>query len=499
LLELKVKFIDIDPNYPLVILNKEDMADIAANTTDRVEVTYGNKSKIVVVDSTEKLVKKGYIGLNRKAMKYGITSGTKVFIDPAETPESVEYIKKKLKGIELSRKECNTIIDDINANKLSDIELGAFVSAIYVHDYTPKELVAITERMVSTGIQFKWKNNTVVADKHCIGGVPGNRTTPIVIAIAATCGITIPKTSSRAITSPAGTADTLEVFCNVNLTMKQIEKIVEKTGACFAWGGSVDLAPSDDKIIKAEYPLSLDPEGQLIASVLAKKKAIGSNAVVIDIPYGFESKVDSLENAEKLAGKFKMVGKKLDMNVDCAITHGNQPIGNGIGPVLECIDIIEVLNGRGPDDLREKCLELAGILLRLVGKGDIKTAENILDSKKALKKFNDIIVMQGGKKDIDLYKLLGKYKKTIFAKSNGKVTKIFNKQITRIARIAGAPKDKGAGIYLYTKLDTNIKKGDRLFDIYAETEFKLKHALYLLKAKNPVLIEAKKGILVEEI
>ncbi len=498
MLKLKAKYLDIEPRYPLVIMNIDDAKEIGANNTDRVLVTFKKKSKIVVVETTATIVPAGSIGLNRSAMKYGIKADDYLYVDPAEKPVSVEYIKKKLRGAELTKKECEVIISDINDNKINDIELGAYVSAIYMHDFTDRELIAVTKKMVSTGATFKWNNDNVV-DKHSIGGVPGNRVTPIIVAIATSCGLVMPKTSSRAITSPSGTADTLEVWCNVDQPTDKIQEVIDKTGGCFVWGGNMDVAPTDDKIIRGEYPLSVDPEGQLLASVMAKKAAMGAKAVVIDIPFGFESKVESLSKARSLARRFKALGKSMGVKIECAVTRGEQPIGHGIGPVLECMDILSVLEGKGPKDLREKSLELSGMLLKLTKKGDRKTAEDILNSGMALKKFRQIIVAQEGNPDLNLHALVGRHAVSVKASRSGTVTRIYNKSISRIARIAGAPKDRGAGIYMHVKIDDYVKKGDRLFDIYSEKKIKLGHAQKICLDNFPIDIEEKENILVEEI
>ncbi|MEA3229554.1 MAG: AMP phosphorylase, partial [archaeon] len=317
--------------------------------------------------------------------------------------------------------------------------------------------------------------------------------------IVTCCGLIMPKTSSRAITSPAGTADTIEVWCNVDQPIEKIRTIIDKTGGCFVWGGNLEIAPTDDKIIQGEYPLAIDPEGQLLASVMSKKAAMGAKAVVIDIPFGFECKVESFTRAKNLAERFKLLGKSLDLKVDCTVTRGEQPIGNGIGSVLECIDILSVLEGHGPKELREKSTELAGILLKLTKKGNKKTAEEVLDSGQALKKFKEIISAQDGNPDINLRNILGKCVKSIKAAKSGTVTRIYNKRLSRTARIAGAPKDKGAGIYMHVKLDDYVKEGDKLFDIYSEKKFKLDHAIKICMENFPVDVEDKGKIIVEEI
>lgn len=138
-----------------------------------------------------------------------------------------------------------------------------------------KEITALTDAMVKAGSRIDWGLDQVI-DKHCVGGLPGNRTTPIVVSILTACGLTVPKTSSRAITSPAGTADTMETLTDVSLSLEQMRQVVRNEGGCLAWGGSVRLSPADDLLIQVERALDIDSEGQLIASVLSKKLAAGA-------------------------------------------------------------------------------------------------------------------------------------------------------------------------------------------------------------------------------
>lgn len=495
-MKFKVKILHIEANLPVLVLNEKDAEEIGVNISDRMELKVDGKKYIGVLDTTKTLVKERGVGINLDMQKKGLKKGMLVEVKPTEKPKSLAFIKKKLRGEELSKEEIKAIIKDIVNDNLSDIELGAYVASVYAHDFTLKETINVIHEMVKTGTIMKWRFKNVV-DKHSIGGVPGNRVTPIIVSIIAAAGLTIPKTSSRAITSAAGTADVVEIFSGISFTKKEIKKIVEKAGGCMIWNGALDLAPSDDKIIKAEYPLSLDPEGQLLASVISKKKAMGAKAVVIDIPYGYESKMESLEKAEALAKKFKEVGERLDMKIRCVITRGEQPIGNGIGPVLEAIDVLKVLDGREPKDLREKSLELAGLLLEMMNAGDKRRAEEILDSGKALKKFKEIIKAQHGNPDIDLKSMLGKFTKTIYARKDGDVIKIHNKELTQVARAAGAPKNKGSGIYIYVKLNDRIKKNDKLFEIYAESKHQLDEAYKLAEELSPIEVGTK-NLVIEE-
>ena len=344
--------------------------------------------------------------------------------------------------------------------------------------------------MVKSGYQLKLRGKVV--DKHCIGGVAGNRTTPIVVSICASAGLKIPKTSSRAITSAAGTADVIEVIAKIDFSIKELKKILSKTNACFVWGGALGLAPVDDKIIKVERIVKIDSTAQLLASILSKKISVDSKYVLIDIPYGPSAKVTK-GKAQKLKLKFLNLSKKFDLKLDVILTDGSEPIGYGIGPVLEIIDIINVLkiSKDAPNDLREKCLILSGRLFELAGKAKKgqgkKLAKKLLDSGKAFDKFKQIIKAQKGSLKKELKP--GKYSHVVLAKNKNKIKHIDNKLINSLARQAGCPEDKEAGIFFHKKAHYQIKKADKIMTIYATSKEKLKHAIkFYNKNKKEMIV-----------
>lgn len=295
----------------------------------------------------------------------------------------------------------------------------------------------------------------------------------------------MPKTSSRAITSAAGTADVVETIANVELSPKELQKIVKKIGACLAWGGSLGLAPADDKLIRVERLLNIDPESQLISSIMSKKLATGSKHILLDIPYGHGAKV-LYKGALKLKDKFNILGRYFDLDLDIILTDGSQPIGNGIGPVLEMLDVLAVLKRKNPPkDLENKAVKLSSILLEKMkkaekGKGEEK-AMRILNSGLAFKKFNDIINAQG-RKNTTLKP--AKFKHNILAHKSGELIEINNKAINTTSRILGCPNDKRAGIYLYKHKNETISKNIPLATLYAESPRKLNEAVRFLN-KNP--------------
>jgi len=465
--------------------------------SDRIRIRKGRKDVIATIDITDSndVVFPGEIGLFREpSSKININDGDIVNIKIENKPKSLHYIKKKLRGEKLTDKEISAIINDIIEDRLTDVELTYFVAASYVHELSEDETTALTKAMLNSGERLKLTNR-IVCDKHCIGGVAGNRTSMLVVPIIAASGYVIPKTSSRSITSAAGTADTVEVLCDVEFSLDKMSRIVQKTGGCFVWGGSVNLAPADDKIIRVEHPVSLDPVGGLIASILAKKKSVSATHVIIDIPVGRGTKTESRKRAIKLKAKFEKIGKRLGMKVKVVITDGSQPIGNGIGPALEARDVLWTLLGspKGAPDLKEKSIALAGQLFELAGKTDKGQghvlARKIIESGLAYEKFIEIIQAQNAKIIFPEQIELASYTKHIRSTKPGKIKHIDNKRINRIAKMAGAPHDKESGLYMYFHKGDKVKKGDKLFTIYSNSKDRLTYAINFAKTYQSFEIE----------
>ncbi|MBA2846134.1 AMP phosphorylase [Methanococcus maripaludis] len=502
MLFLNAKFIDLDLGENAVIVNEEDLKGTSYYPQDRVLIESHAGSVIGNIYSTKTMVQKGEVGmLVSELAEISISEGEEVKLRHAEKPESIPFIKKKMDGQVLNPHEIRTIIDEIVSKKLSNIELSAFVSSTYINGMNMDEIGEMTKRIAETGDMISWEKNLVV-DIHSIGGVPGNKYALLSIPILAAAGITIPKTSSRAITSPAGTADVMEVLTNVELKEEEIKRIVKTTNGCLVWGGGVNLAPADDIIINVERPVSIDPQPQLLASVMAKKIATGIKYTVIDIPVGKGVKIKNEAEGAKLARKFIELGELLNIKVECVLTYGGQPLGRAIGPALEAKEAIEALQDpkNAPKSLIEKALSLAGILLELGGAAQIGEGQNlaweILESGRALEKFNQIIIEQGGtpKKPEEIE--LGDYIEEIIAPIDGYVTDISNTGITNVVKEAGAPRDKKAGLLLNSKIGNKVKKGDVLYTIYSGSEERLVSAVNLARRVYPVKVE---GMLIERI
>ncbi len=495
--KLKSKHIEVATGgIPIVTLNKKFGNENDLQAMDRVRVKYDNKSVVASVDVSENFVSEEEIGLFDEVWKkLKVSKDDIVELKPIKKPESTKYIRKKMDREELSNDEIKSIVSDIVYDRLTDVEMSSFVAASYIIGLSLEETENLTRAIVGTGDTLGLKKK-VIADKHCIGGVPGNRTTMVIVPILASLGVTIPKTSSRSITSPAGTADTMEVFADIAFSIDEIKKIVKKTNGCIVWGGAVNFASADDKLIRVRHPLSLDPEGLLLASVMAKKIAACSNHVIFDLPIGYDAKLQSLGEARHMEREFQRLAKRFDIKTKTTITDGNQPIGKGIGPNLEARDILWLFqkDEKSPMDLRKKGTILAGKLLELCGVAKPgeghKLADKQIENGKAYEKFKEIIKAQGGNPDIQPEDLqLGEYTCNYEAEKTGKISNVNNLAISKIAKSCGCPSDKEAGMYMYKNYGDSVKEGEKIFTIYSRSERKIQRAIEIMKQMNPIKIE----------
>lgn len=473
---MRIRPVHIDTYRENVVFLRKDSELCRAQgfaALSKVEVTANGHSLVGVLNVTdEPFLAKGEVGLCEYAFKQmGVPAGSEAQVRYLEPVRSVDLVRKKIHGETLDQEAYRRVIRDIVENRYSKVELTAFVIACAQGFMDREEIVYLSQAMVEQGQKLDWGQEMVV-DKHCIGGIPGNRTTMIVVPIVAAYGLTIPKTSSRSITSPAGTADTMEVLANVDLSLEDMRRIVRQEKGCLAWGGSFALSPADDIIISVERPLNIDAVGQMIASILSKKNAAGSTHVLIDIPVGPTAKVTTTAQAINLRKLFEFVGERMAMTVEVVATDGSQPVGRGIGPALEVRDVMAVLeNSPGaPADLREKCLDLAGRILdfdpALRGGHGRRIAERILASGEALDKMRRIVAAQGARPP----KPPGPITRDALAPRAGTVMGIDNHRIAACAKLAGAPVDQGAGLDLLKKMGDPVQVGEPLFRIHAEEE-----------------------------
>ena len=462
----------------------------------RVGVSVNGVSIIATLNVVHgELLAHGEVGLSEVAWALlDVNTPTPVTLSHPDPVESFRHVRAKLFGNELDAGSLHAIVNDIAEWRYSDVQLSAFIASCVGERMNLDEVVALTRAMVAAGEQLEW-SLPVVFDKHCVGGLPGNRTTPIVVAIVTACGAIMPKTSSRAITSPAGTADTMETLTRVDLSLTDMRDVVEQEGGCLVWGGAVALSPADDVLIRVERALDVDSEAQLVASVLSKKIAAGSTHTVIDIPMGPTAKVRDGETAERLSQLLRHTGTALGLGVEVVVTDGRQPVGRGIGPALEARDVLAVLQGddEAPADLRARSVQLAATILELSGRAHVgdgqRVAGRALDDGRAWAKFQAICNAQGG-----LWAPpVADHQHRVVATRAGQVSDIDNRRLAKVAKLAGAPASPAAGVELHVRLADIVEAGMPVMTVHAEAPGELAYALSYLERHSDLIRIVDRG------
>jgi len=466
---------------PIVVMRTDCPVCRSEGLAPRSQVllrTNGHEIVAVLFQGDDKTLGQDEIGLSEAAWELlAASEGDWVTISHPPALDSMGAVRSRIFGTTLGASAFEQIVTDVVAGRYSDVQLAAFITAGSALPLTDDETVALTAAMSGAGEQLAW--DRTIIDKHSVGGLPGNRTSPIVVAIAAAAGLTIPKTSSRAITSPAGTADAMETVTRVDLDVAAVRRVVEAEGGCLAWGGALRLSPADDIFIGVERQLDIDPEGQLIASVLSKKIAAGANRVVLDIPVGPTAKVRSPAAGHKLAMRLRDVASHFGIEAACVISDGTQPVGRAVGPALEMHDVLSVLRLEkdAPVDLRHRALNIAGSVLEL-GQAEapdrgFEGARKLLEDGSAYRKFERICLAQGAFREPPEAAL----HQVITSERSGCINEIDNRRIARIAKFAGAPDDAAAGLRLHARVGDRIERGMPLMTLYADTRSELAYAL----------------------
>lgn len=429
-------------------------------------------------------------GLSESAWKQlELVEGDTVYIRHQRPLDSHSALRRRIFGLRLDETSLAMVIGDIAAGRYSDVHIGSFLTACTTLPLDLDETRGLTRAMVDTGVRIDWPSSPVL-DKHCVGGLPGNRTTPLVVAIVAAHGLTIPKTSSRAITSPAGTADTMETLAPVDLPIEKIRKVVEQEGGCVVWGGAMQLSPADDIMIRVQRALELENDGQMVASVLSKKIAAGATHMVVDIPVGPTAKVRSAAAADHLENLLVHVARDFGIGLVVLRTDGRQPVGRGIGPALEARDLLAILQNRpdAPTDLRERACRLAGILLEMGGRAASgaghELARQTLADGRALKKFVAICEAQGGMREPPIAAL----QQVLRAPEAGRLRSIDNRKLARLAKLAGAPENPSAGIDMHVRLDDVVEDGQPMGTVHAQSRGELEYALAYAEANPDIFV-----------
>ena len=494
----------IDIASPLILLNIADASALGVGDGDRIFITNPNTGKSATIPATvsETFVQYGTALLTSGANQFvGISSGDVVDILPAKRPSSLDFIRKKIDGGKLTRAETAVIVSDITKKVLSQAEVTSYITASYINGMDMDEVEYLTREMVASGDTITFSKKPVV-DKHSIGGVPGNKITLLVVPIIASSGLLIPKTSSRAITGAGGTADLMEALAPVAFSASEVQQMTEKAGGVIVWGGATNIVPADDVMISCEYPLKINGRGKMLASIIAKKAAVGSDTCVIDIPVGPGTKIADETEGKVLAGQLVDLGKRMGIRVECAITFGGAPVGRHIGVNLEVAEALRILENKdGSGSLVQKSCEIAGIALEMTGKAAVgngaDAAMALIRNGKALSKMREIIEIQGGDPNVKADDLtFGPFIYDVLAPADGAVISVKNRALIDIARVAGSPNEHGAGLRLHKKPGETVRKGEAMLTIYAEKEWRLSEAIELCRNTHPVTVS---GMLLSRI
>ncbi len=388
-----------------------------------------------------------------------------------------QLIYRKTCGAHLSRSDYEQLLPAIIQNTFPLSDVQAFLIAC-TERLEEDEVISIAYARTLLYPRIQW-SQAMVMDKHSLGGILGNRVSMVVIPIIAAYGLMIPKTSSRAITSAAGTADTMEVLAKVDLDFEELKACVNATNACIVWNGKLNHSVLDDAMNPMTRSFGLDTRNWSVASILSKKFTAGSTHVVIDIPYVSSGKVKTFDEANQLAQLFERVGQAIGLVVKAFPTDGRIPIGCGVGPSLEVRDILQVLQNdpQASQNLVEKSLFFTAHLLALDERvGNFETgyqiAKGFIKSGAALQSMQTIIAHQG-KMPEQSRKV---YMLEVCSDQDGFVSAIDDHRISGIARLAGAPLLKSAGIDLKTLTGEAVQIGQTLYVIQSTDQQKLQEA-----------------------
>lgn len=432
----------------------------------------------------------GEIGVSAEAFdRLGLPEGSNVVIRRTPSPDSRKLLRRKIDGNRLSADEYETLFRDIVEDRYPESEVAAFLLKT-IQSLDDDEVVNVARARTRFMSRIDW-GAPIVVDKHSLGGIPGSRITLIVVPIVAAHGLLMPKTSSRAITSASGTADAMEAACRVDLDAEGVRRVVRETGACIAWNGRLNHSALDDVVNAFTRPLGLDSNRWSVASILSKKWTSGSTHVVVDMPWGPRAKLRTLADAVELGRLFEHVGTGLGLTVRALPTDGSGAIGRGIGPALELRDVELVLGNdpRAPGDLREKALRFAGEILSFdPAVGDraagMRRAEELLASGKARERFAAIVAAQGAIRPIRPARLTH----VVRAPSATIVEDVDGWQVAGIARRAGAPSDKSAGIDLAVRSGQPVAANEALYTIHASTAAELEAAVGMASRDSGILL-----------
>ena len=307
-----------------------------------------------IVDD-ETIVSPGELGLNNEAfLRLNLPEGANVSLSLAGLPPSAGILQRKIAGNILSSSEYSSVVKDIVAGRYSNMDIASFLVASGSF-MTASEVLSLTEALIGDDV-IRWDDENIVVDHHCLGGIPGNKTDIIITAIVAAYGLPMPKTASRSLTSCAGVADTFAVLANVEADEAKLKKLIKENRGAIVDYNTLPIANASKIVSSVERALGISQQQHIVSSILAIKLAAGVTHLVLDIPVGPSSRIKSTAEAMRIRKLVEYVGDMLSIEIDAVITDGSEPIGNGIGAVLEARDVMRILRNKeeAPQDLLEK-------------------------------------------------------------------------------------------------------------------------------------------------
>jgi pyrimidine-nucleoside phosphorylase/thymidine phosphorylase len=414
-----------------------------------------------------------------------------------QTFRAIDVIRKKRDGYELSRNEIGSLVNAYTRGDIPDYQVSAWLMAVVLRGMTRAETTALTDAMLRSGEVLDLSSLPGrKVDKHSTGGV-GDKTSLVLAPLAAAAGVVVPMISGRGLGHTGGTLDKLEAIpgFNVNLPVTQFRRVLETCG-CAMIGQTAEIAPADRKLYALRDVTGTVESPYLIcASIMSKKLAEGIDALVLDVKTGSGAFMKSEQDAAFLADLMVETGERMGKQVVALITDMDQPLGRMIGNALEVVEVVEILRGEGPEDLRELCLELAGWMLHLGGVSDTvaegkKQSDKLIASGRALDKFRRMVELQGGDpRTIDDPKKLprAQHTMTVSSPKNGYLGSLQCEKVGTACVILGGgrerkedPVDPAVGIALHKKVGDAVSAGEPLATIYYNAETRAAHARQLL-------------------
>lgn len=461
------------------------------NKVTKLEIHKGSKTIFAFLQIVEDdVLALDEIGLNEDAFKaLNMSEGTEVHVSMAAPSLSAQSLRRKIAGEILTSSEYMDIIKDIASGRYSKMDIAAFLVAC-TSSMSATELVSFTEALVAQKV-LHWDEKSMVVDQHCLGGVPANKTDLVILAIVSAYGLPIAKTCIRSLTSCAGVADTMGVLANVDYNTSKFQKLVRANNGAIVNYDVLEETKVNHLLHDVRSQLGINQNELVIASILAMMISSGVSHLVLDIPVGENARVHSTNEAIRIRKQVEYIGDMLGLSIDVVITDGSEPIGNGIGAVLEARDVMKILRNKedAPIDLKEKSLFLAGRVLefdpQLRGGQGYAVAKEILENGRALEAFQRIVNAQG----VHEVPALGQYVREVVAPYDGIVSAVNNTIINKIGVYAGATQCLGSGVDLNKKIGDKVKAGDVLYTIYSCNAADFDVVSQLVEQDNGYLIE----------